>query len=228
MTSPAPSGFKRRDAERLKCFYGSAMTSPRDNHEMIEARQIGSEEGAEPLRITRAQLMTVVRQRVEELTAKIEEALKSLGFTGPVGRQVVLTGGGAELKNIADYMQGVLGRSVRVGRPKTDHRPSRRAQRAGFLDAGRARHARVIAQRRHPRPRAWKDHGEEAGHRHVRTAVRRDERRGLATHQITRSLPPSTGTCAPVVLAKSGPHISAASSATSWLVTSALSTLFVL
>jgi cell division protein FtsA len=31
---------------------------------------------------------------------------------------VVLTGGGAELKNIADYMQGVLGRAVRVGRPK--------------------------------------------------------------------------------------------------------------
>jgi len=70
------------------------------------------------MRITRAQLMTVIRQRVEELTAKIDEALKSLGFTGPVGRQVVLTGGGAELKNIADYMQGVLGRAVRVGRPK--------------------------------------------------------------------------------------------------------------
>jgi cell division protein FtsA len=31
----------------------------------------------------------------------------------------VLTGGGAELKNIADYMQGVLGRTVRVGRPRT-------------------------------------------------------------------------------------------------------------
>ena len=94
------------------------MTSPRDNHEMIEARQMGAEEGVDPMRITRAQLMTVIRQRVEELTAQVEEALKSLGFTGPVGRQVVLTGGGAELKNIADYMQGVLGRSVRVGRPK--------------------------------------------------------------------------------------------------------------
>ena len=31
---------------------------------------------------------------------------------------MVLTGGVAELKNIADYMQGVLGRAVRVGRPK--------------------------------------------------------------------------------------------------------------
>jgi cell division protein FtsA len=109
---------QRRDAERLKCFYGSAMTSPRDNHEMIEATQIGAEQGAEPMKITRAQLMMVIRQRIEELTNEIEASLKALGFTGPVGRQVVLTGGGAELKNVADYMQGVLGRAVRVGRPK--------------------------------------------------------------------------------------------------------------
>ena len=112
-------GIQRRDAERLKCFYGSAMTSPRDNHEMIDAAPIGAEDGAEPTRITRAQLMTVIRQQVEDLTSQIDAALKSLGFTGPVGRQVVLTGGGAELKNIADYMQGVLGRAVRVGRPRT-------------------------------------------------------------------------------------------------------------
>jgi cell division protein FtsA len=109
---------QRRDAERLKCFYGSAMTSPRDNHEMIEATQIGAEQGAEPMKITRAQLMMVIRQRIEELVGEIEAALKALGFTGPVGRQVVLTGGGAELKNVADYMQGVLGRAVRVGRPR--------------------------------------------------------------------------------------------------------------
>ena len=111
--------IKRRDAERIKCYHGSAMTSPRDNHEMIEADQVGSDDQSEPTRITRAQLMTVIRQRVEELTGQIDDALKSLGFTGPVGRQVVLTGGGAELKNIADYMQGVLGRAVRVGRPRT-------------------------------------------------------------------------------------------------------------
>jgi cell division protein FtsA len=110
--------IRRRDAERLKCFYGSAMTSPRDNHETIEASQVGGDEGGEPARITRAQLMSVIRQRIEQLTGEIDAALKSLGFAGPVGRQVVLTGGGAELKNVADYMQGVLGRAVRVGRPR--------------------------------------------------------------------------------------------------------------
>ena len=113
-------GVQRREAERMKCFYGSAMTSPRDNHEMIEADADRRPRTAPSrLRITRAQLITVIRQRVEDLTSEIDAALKALGFTGPVGRQVVLTGGGAELKNIADYMQGVLGRAVRVGRPQT-------------------------------------------------------------------------------------------------------------
>ena len=112
-------GVQRREAERMKCRFGSAMTSPRDNHEMVEAMPIGGEDGGEPLRITHAQLITVIRQRTEQITNEIERALKELGFSGPVGRQVVLTGGGADLKNIADYMQGVLGRAVRVGRPRT-------------------------------------------------------------------------------------------------------------
>ncbi len=114
----AAFGTRRAEAERIKCFYGSAMTSPRDNHDMIELAPIaGGQEGIESLRITRAQLVAVIRQRLEHLTSQIETALKSLGFHGPFGRQVVLTGGGAELKGIADYAQGVLGRTVRVGRP---------------------------------------------------------------------------------------------------------------
>lgn len=114
----AAFGTRRTEAERIKCFYGSAMMSPRDNHEMIELAPIaGHQDGVESARITRAQLVTVVRQRLEQLTGEIEGALKGLGFAGPFGRQVVLTGGGAELKGIADYAQGVLGRAVRVGRP---------------------------------------------------------------------------------------------------------------
>ncbi len=114
----AAFGTRRAEAERIKCFYGSAMTSPRDNHDMIELAPIaGGQEGIESARITRAQLVSVIRQRLEQMTAQIEAALKQLGFAGPFGRQVVLTGGAAELKGIADYAQGVLGRTVRVGRP---------------------------------------------------------------------------------------------------------------
>ena len=114
----AAFGTRRGEAERMKCFYGSAITSPRDNHDMIELKPIaGGEEGTEAARITRAQLVAIIRQRLEHLTGEIAKALKELGFSGPFGRQVVLTGGASELKGIADYAQGVLGRAVRVGRP---------------------------------------------------------------------------------------------------------------
>lgn len=111
-------GLRRAQAERIKCFYGSAITSPRDNHDVIDLEIDELVEGAdEDGRITRAQLISVIRQRLDHLIGEIGGVLKELGFTGPVGRQVVLTGGGAEMKGIADYAQSALGRTVRVGRP---------------------------------------------------------------------------------------------------------------
>ncbi|WP_339827367.1 cell division protein FtsA [uncultured Parasphingorhabdus sp.] len=111
-------GLRRAQAERIKCFYGSATTSPRDNHDVINLDlEKGAEHSDEDGRITRAQLISVIRQRLDHLIGEIGRSLKELGFTGPVGRQVVLTGGGAELKGIADYAQSALGRTVRIGRP---------------------------------------------------------------------------------------------------------------
>ncbi len=110
---------KRAQAERLKCRYGSATPSPKDNHEMIEvAPREADGQGADTARITRAALIAVIRSRLEQIMGEVGSALTELGFTGPIGRQVVLTGGGAELKGIADYAQAALGRVVRVGRPK--------------------------------------------------------------------------------------------------------------
>ncbi len=135
-------GTRRGEAERMKCFYGSATTSPRDNHDMIDVNPISSqEEGTEPVRITRAQLIGVIRQRLEHLMGEIANALKELGFSGPFGRQVVLTGGGSELKGIADYAQGVLGRAVRVGRPKMPGLPEAHSGPAFATLAGLAQFA---------------------------------------------------------------------------------------
>ncbi len=135
-------GTRRVEAERMKCFYGSATTSPRDNHDMIELKPIaGGEDGTEASRITRAQLIAVIRQRLEHLTGDIASALKELGFAGPFGRQVVLTGGGSELKGIADYAQGVLGRAVRIGRPKMPGLPEAHSGPAFTTLAGLAHFA---------------------------------------------------------------------------------------
>ena len=72
---------------------------------------------------------------------EIADALKELGFAGPFGRQVVLTGGGSELKGIADYAQGVLGRAVRVGRPRVPGLPEAHSGPAFATLAGLAQFA---------------------------------------------------------------------------------------
>ena len=120
----------------------SANASPRDNHDMIELAPIaGAEDGTEASRITRAQLIAVIRQRLEHLAGEIAVALKDLGFSGPFGRQVVLTGGGSELKGIADYAQGVFGRAVRIGRPKMAGLPEAHSGPAFSTLAGLAQFA---------------------------------------------------------------------------------------
>jgi len=112
-------GIRRAQAERLKCFHGSALTSPRDHQEVLDIGpdENGVEASSSAPRITKAQLNAVVCQRVDTIVTEIARALKALGFSGPSGHQIVLTGGGAELKGIAEHMQGALGRTVRIGRP---------------------------------------------------------------------------------------------------------------
>lgn len=112
-------GIRRSQAERMKCFYGSAMQNRRDFREIIEIAPVASGgENAEPRKITRAELVGVICERLSRLMSEVAKALDEMGFHSPVGRQVVLTGGGAELKGIADYAQTALGRAVRIGKPK--------------------------------------------------------------------------------------------------------------
>ncbi|WP_338444958.1 cell division protein FtsA [Pelagerythrobacter marensis] len=117
-------GIRRFQAERLKCVAGSAIASPTDHREMIPVH--GPDEGSagpaargadEKNRIPRAELVSVVTEQLAKLTEEIARALKSMGFSGAGGSQVVLTGGGAELAGIAEFAQGALGRPVRIGKP---------------------------------------------------------------------------------------------------------------
>jgi cell division protein FtsA len=86
---------------------------------MIEvAPATGGIESTDGRKVTRAELVGVICERLGRLMKDVAAALNDMGFQGPVARQVVLTGGGAELKGIADYAQTALGRAVRIGRPK--------------------------------------------------------------------------------------------------------------
>lgn len=109
---------RRAAAERLKTLSGAATSSPRDNHDMIEVPPLDPDDGQESRRVPRAELIAVIRARLDLLFGEVDQALKHIGFTGAAGRQVVLTGGGAELRGIADFAQGALARNVRIGRPR--------------------------------------------------------------------------------------------------------------
>lgn len=112
-------GIRRSQAERVKCFYGSAMQNPRDFREMIEiVPNVAEGERSDGGKITRASLVAVICERLDQILSRVNEALNELGFGKPAGRQIVLTGGGAEMKGIADYAQGALGRTVRIGKPR--------------------------------------------------------------------------------------------------------------
>lgn len=116
-------GIRRFQAERLKCVNGSAIASPADHREMIPVNAPG-EEASGPLarhaddknRIPRAELVSVITTQLGRLMEDVNKALKTLGFNGQRGQQIVLTGGGAELVGLADYAQAALGKPVRIGR----------------------------------------------------------------------------------------------------------------
>ncbi|MXP10120.1 cell division protein FtsA [Pseudoblastomonas halimionae] len=112
-------GIRRGQAERLKCVHGSALASLTDQKEMLPIVGLEAEgdAGEEAGQIARVDLIGVIGQELAGFTADIGAALKGLGGNAGAGRQIVLTGGGAELAGIADYMQGALGRPVRLGRP---------------------------------------------------------------------------------------------------------------
>jgi cell division protein FtsA len=112
-------GIRRAQAERLKCYYGSALSTPRDHQDVLD---LGGEEGnlagdTSAPRITKAQLNAVIFLRIDKIVTEIGRVLKQIGFAGTMGHQIVLTGGGAELKGIPEHVQAALGRAVRLGKP---------------------------------------------------------------------------------------------------------------
>ena len=123
-------GLRRTQAERLKCYHGSALSSPRDNQDILEIEDsdAASSQSQPSPRITKAQLNAIICQKLDELITEIGNALKDIGFVSSRGGQIVITGGSAELTGLADYAQSALGRMVRIGMP---------AQLSGLPDAHR-------------------------------------------------------------------------------------------
>ncbi len=65
----------------------------------------------------RAQLVRIIRPRVEEILEMVRDKLAASPFAAEPRGRVVLTGGASQLTGLADLATHILGRQVRIGRP---------------------------------------------------------------------------------------------------------------
>ena len=104
-------------AERIKTLYGSAVTSAKDDRELIDVPQMGEDRpDAHP--VPRAQLIQIIQPRIEETFEMVRARLDQSGFASSAGRRIVLSGGASQLGGLRDVAQLILEKQVRVGRPQ--------------------------------------------------------------------------------------------------------------
>jgi cell division protein FtsA len=104
-------------AERMKTLYGSALTSPSDERELINVPQIGEDGSGSPNQVAKSILVGIIQPRLEETFELVRARLEASGFDKIAGRRVVLTGGAAQLTGARELAQLVLDKQVRMGRP---------------------------------------------------------------------------------------------------------------
>lgn len=104
-------------AERIKTFYGGVVATGMDDREQIE---IGGDTGdweRDRRTVSRAELIGIMRPRVEEILEEARARLDAAGFEYLPSQQIVLTGGASQIPGLDGLASRILGQQVRLGRP---------------------------------------------------------------------------------------------------------------
>lgn len=107
----------RNHAERLKTLHGSALPSPSDERETVDAPQIGEDAQASPNKVPKSFLVSIIQPRIEETFELVRQRLESGDMSRAASRRIVLTGGASQLAGVPELAARILGRQVRMGRP---------------------------------------------------------------------------------------------------------------
>lgn len=103
-----------RQAEALKVKFGSAIASDSQDNEVV---CIPGLRGREPKEITFRSLSGIIQARMEEIIEHVYYEIKNSGYEKKLIGGIVITGGGAELKNVTQLFDYVTGMSTRIGFP---------------------------------------------------------------------------------------------------------------
>lgn len=125
-------GIPAANAERIKTFYGGVHATGMDDREKIE---IGGDTGDwehDRRTVSRAELIGIMRPRVEEILEEVRARLDAAGFEYLPSQQIVLTGGGSQIPGLDGLAGRILGQQVRLGRPLRVHGLPQAATGPGF------------------------------------------------------------------------------------------------
>ncbi len=122
-------------AERLKTFLGGVMATGMDDREMIDLEGETGDWEHDRRQVSRAELIGIMRPRVEEILEEVRVRLDAAGFEHLPSQQIVLTGGGSQIPGLDGLASKILGQQVRLGRPMRVHGLPQAATGPGFASA---------------------------------------------------------------------------------------------
>ena len=85
--------------------------------------------------VSRAELIGIMRPRVEEILEDVRERLDAAGFEHLPSQQIVLTGGASQIPGLDTMAPRILGQNVRIGRPLRVHGLPQAATGSAFASA---------------------------------------------------------------------------------------------
>ncbi|APX25720.1 MAG: cell division protein FtsA [Rhodobacteraceae bacterium] len=122
-------------AERIKTFYGGVVATGMDDREMIEISGDTGDWHHDRRQVSRAELIGIMRPRVEEILEEVRGCLDAAGFEHMPSQQIVLTGAASQIPGLDGLASRILGSQVRLGRPMRVHGLPQAATGPGFASA---------------------------------------------------------------------------------------------
>ncbi len=109
-----------KEAERIKTLYGGLIITNLDDNDLIELSF--NDENKEYYNyerpfISRSELISVIRPRLEEILEEIQFCLEKSGFEKLSSKRIVFTGGGSQLPGLYELGTEYFGSRIRIGRP---------------------------------------------------------------------------------------------------------------
>lgn len=108
-----------RQAEALKVQYGEALAQDAEEEKVVTIPSLG---GWDPKEISFKTLAYIIQCRMEEIIDSVNFQIEVTGLHEKIGAGIVLTGGGAMLRNLDRLVQDRTNLDVRIGFPNSSGR----------------------------------------------------------------------------------------------------------